>query len=358
MEQSGPSMVIAPSHGPEIGSGRDNDRVGKLQKLKGLTLDRLTVLSRDTEHCPSDSDTDQEACSSPTGKKKPQLQLNMKPLRFLLSRMGPASPKSPTGGKGDGPTCGECQMQVQKKKEVVCRGCNQYFCERHCTHPMWFSPIGRPNPDGVQYNVCKSCHAIYSNKIKPNAPVDPKTAEKMTVSAIVHAAKAVESQRRRSSLNTQLGPRQQVHDLAPKGLNNSEHAVPREGPTTTIDSPATVRRRISNHIENRPTVEQVVKKGILKSASAKDMETRKSDLERKLSDRPDISVLVERRILWCNMVTVCETYGSDGYDRVSEKPWTKLTPKDKVEIKKELNDFKSYEMAVHEESRHYTRFHK
>ena len=46
------------------------------------------------------------------------------------------------------------------------------------------------------------------------------------------------------------------------------------------------------------------------------------------------------------------------YDRRADKPWTRLTPKDKASIRKELNDFKSNEMDVHEESRHLTRYVK
>ena len=60
----------------------------------------------------------------------------------------------------------------------------------------------------------------------------------------------------------------------------------------------------------------------------------------------------------------CLDIGSDkvldceDYDRTAEKPWTKLTPRDKAKIRKELNDFKSSEMEVHHDSRHMTRFHK
>ncbi len=43
------------------------------------------------------------------------------------------------------------------------------------------------------------------------------------------------------------------------------------------------------------------------------------------------------------------------YDRRADKPWTRLTPKDKATIRKELNDYKSNEMDVHEDSRHLTR---
>lgn len=44
------------------------------------------------------------------------------------------------------------------------------------------------------------------------------------------------------------------------------------------------------------------------------------------------------------------------YDRRADKPWMRLTQKDKAAIRKELNEFKSSEMAVHEESRHLTRY--
>lgn len=44
------------------------------------------------------------------------------------------------------------------------------------------------------------------------------------------------------------------------------------------------------------------------------------------------------------------------YDRRADKPWTRLTPKDKAAIRKELNEFKSSEMEVHESSRHLTRW--
>lgn len=44
------------------------------------------------------------------------------------------------------------------------------------------------------------------------------------------------------------------------------------------------------------------------------------------------------------------------YDRRADKPWTRLTQKDKAAIRKELNEFKSSEMAVHEDSRHLTRW--
>jgi phosphatase and actin regulator 4 len=63
----------------------------------------------------------------------------------------------------------------------------------------------------------------------------------------------------------------------------------------------------------------------------------------------------------------------EDYDRRSDKPWTRLTSGDKVRllspcpqcccgpqalIRRELNEYKSTEMKVHEGSRHRTRYHK
>lgn len=49
------------------------------------------------------------------------------------------------------------------------------------------------------------------------------------------------------------------------------------------------------------------------------------------------------------------SYTAIWFFRRADKPWTRLTPRDKAAIRKELNEFKSSEMTVHEESRHLTR---
>ena len=43
------------------------------------------------------------------------------------------------------------------------------------------------------------------------------------------------------------------------------------------------------------------------------------------------------------------------YDRRADKPWTRLRPEDKAAIRKELNEFKKFEMAVHPDSEYMTR---
>ncbi|CAH8633385.1 unnamed protein product [Schistosoma rodhaini] len=44
-------------------------------------------------------------------------------------------------------------------------------------------------------------------------------------------------------------------------------------------------------------------------------------------------------------------------DRSADKPWIRLTSKDKAQIRRELNDYKMDEMDVHQDSRQFTRFH-
>lgn len=74
---------------------------------------------------------------------------------------------------------------------------------------------------------------------------------------------------------------------------------------------------------------------------------------RKLSFRPTVEELKEKKIIRFN--DYIEVTQAQDYDRRADKPWTRLTPKDKAAIRKELNEFKSSEMAVHEGSRHLTR---
>jgi hypothetical protein len=64
--------------------------------------------------------------------------------------------------------------------------------------------------------------------------------------------------------------------------------------------------------------------------------------------------IMKAKIKFCEYVEVSEV---EKYDRKADKPWTRLTPEQKAQIRRELNDFKA-EMDVHESSRPLTRFHK
>uniref|UniRef100_A0A673ZM92 Phosphatase and actin regulator 4 n=1 Tax=Salmo trutta TaxID=8032 RepID=A0A673ZM92_SALTR len=113
-------------------------------------------------------------------------------------------------------------------------------------------------------------------------------------------------------------------------------------------------------LSQRPTAEELEQRNILPARNEADIRAERSEIKRrltrKLSQRPTIAELQARKILRFHEYVECTT--TQDYDRRADKPWTKLTPSDKAAIRKELNEFKSSEMEVHEESRIYTRFHR
>ncbi|KAI5721744.1 hypothetical protein M8J77_025254 [Diaphorina citri] len=118
--------------------------------------------------------------------------------------------------------------------------------------------------------------------------------------------------------------------------------------------------RLIRRLSMRPTVEELEDRNILKKQTAAEekklKEEKKKMLLRKLSFRPTVDELKEKKIIRFN--DYIEVTQAHDYDRRADKPWTRLTPKDKAAIRKELNEFKSSEMEVHQESRHLTRFHR
>lgn len=117
---------------------------------------------------------------------------------------------------------------------------------------------------------------------------------------------------------------------------------------------------LTRRLSQRPTAEELEQRNILQAKNETDRRLERSEIKRrltrKLSQRPTVAELQERKILRFHEYVEC-THAQD-YDRRADKPWTKLTPADKAAIRKELNEFKSSEMEVHEESRIYTRFHR
>ncbi|XP_041484885.1 phosphatase and actin regulator 2-like isoform X2 [Lytechinus variegatus] len=120
---------------------------------------------------------------------------------------------------------------------------------------------------------------------------------------------------------------------------------------------AALVRRLSQ----RPTQEELEQRNIYREQSQIDAakaerEEKKRTLTRKLSLRPTVDELRKRNII--NFNEYVEVIEAVDYDRKADKPWTRLTPQDKAYIRKELNDFKSTEMNVHEDSKKFTRFHR
>lgn len=118
--------------------------------------------------------------------------------------------------------------------------------------------------------------------------------------------------------------------------------------------------KLIRRLSLRPSLEELEQRNILhrssEESSKMEKEERKKLLIRKLSFRPTIEELRERKIIKFN--DYLEVTDASEYDRKADKPWTRLTPRDKAAIRKELNDFKSAEMEVHDDSRHLTRFHR
>jgi phosphatase and actin regulator len=135
-------------------------------------------------------------------------------------------------------------------------------------------------------------------------------------------------------------------------------------PHRTEEQKNEIRQKIGSHLNRRlsqrPTARELEEKHILLRQTPeelrRDREEIKRTLIRKLSFRPTVGELKERRIIKFN--DYVEVTDAEDFDRKGDKPWMRLTPKDKAAIRKELNEFKSTEMAVHEESRHFTRFHQ
>lgn len=116
---------------------------------------------------------------------------------------------------------------------------------------------------------------------------------------------------------------------------------------------------LNRKLSLRPTAIELEQRHIIVYKSEqelqKELEEKKQNLSRKLSLRPTVNELKQRRIMRFNdFVEVTE---AQEYDRRADKPWTRLTNRDRAAIRKELNDYKSLEMEVHQDSQHLTRFH-
>ncbi|KAM9364471.1 phosphatase and actin regulator 2 isoform 2-T2 [Pholidichthys leucotaenia] len=160
--------------------------------------------------------------------------------------------------------------------------------------------------------------------------------------------------RRRDTLNIKLGNRPSKKELEEKNI------LPRSSETERHELRQQIGCKLVRRLSQRPTTEELEQRNILKQKNEAEEQEAKQEikrrLSRKLSVRPTVAELVARRILRFNEYV--EVTEAKDYDRRADKPWTRLTPADKAAIRKELNEFKSREMEVHEDSKHFTRFHR
>jgi phosphatase and actin regulator 3 len=120
-----------------------------------------------------------------------------------------------------------------------------------------------------------------------------------------------------------------------------------------------VSQILTRKLSLRPTANELEQRHIIVNQSDQELqhelEQKKRTLTRKLSIRPTVTELKQRRIMrFDEYVEVTE---AQDYDRRADKPWTRLTTQEKAAIRRELNEYKSQEMEVHEASKHLTRFH-
>ncbi|XP_020776985.1 phosphatase and actin regulator 2 isoform X5 [Boleophthalmus pectinirostris] len=160
--------------------------------------------------------------------------------------------------------------------------------------------------------------------------------------------------RRRDTLNIKLGNRPSKKELEEKNI------LPRSSETERQELRQQIGSKLVRRLSQRPTTEELEQRNILKQKNEAEEQEAKQEikrrLSRKLSVRPTVAELVARRILRFNEYV--EVTDASNYDRRADKPWTRLTPADKAAIRKELNEFKSREMEVHEDSKQFTRFHR
>ncbi|VDL91902.1 unnamed protein product [Schistocephalus solidus] len=137
----------------------------------------------------------------------------------------------------------------------------------------------------------------------------------------------------------------------------SKNILPSRTPQMQQELRVSIEAQLERRLSRRPTIIELEQKNILhadtEEARKKEKEEKKRVLSRNLSFRPTVAELRSRRILRFN--DYVEVTEADAYDRRTDKPWTRLTPKDKADIRKELNEFKAKEMDVHAESRQFTR---
>uniref|UniRef100_A0A3Q4I5M3 Phosphatase and actin regulator n=1 Tax=Neolamprologus brichardi TaxID=32507 RepID=A0A3Q4I5M3_NEOBR len=160
---------------------------------------------------------------------------------------------------------------------------------------------------------------------------------------------------RKDSLAIKLSNRPSKRELEEKNI------LPLHSDQERLESRQQTATKLTRRLSQRPTAEELEQRNILKPRNDLEEQEEKREikrhLSRKLSQRPTVEELREAKILirFSDYVEVAE---AQDYDRRADKPWTRLTATDKAAIRKELNEFKSTEMEVHESSRHLTRFHR
>lgn len=160
---------------------------------------------------------------------------------------------------------------------------------------------------------------------------------------------------RKDSLAIKLSNRPSKRELEEKNI------LPVQTDEERLELRQQIGTKLIRRLSQRPTAEELEQRNILKPRNEQEEQEEKREIKRrltrKLSQRPTVEELREKKIL-IRFSDYVEVADAQDYDRRADKPWTRLTAADKAAIRKELNEFKSTEMEVHELSRHLTRFHR
>ncbi|KAK3568127.1 hypothetical protein QTP86_031108 [Hemibagrus guttatus] len=158
---------------------------------------------------------------------------------------------------------------------------------------------------------------------------------------------------RKDSLAIKLSNRPSKRELEEKNI------LPMQTDEERLESRQQIGSRLTRRLSQRPTAEELEQRNILKPQNEQEELEEKREIKRrltrKLSQRPTVEELRQAKIL-IRFSDYVEVADAQDYDRRADKPWTRLTAADKAAIRKELNDYKSTEMEVHESSRHLTRY--
>uniref|UniRef100_A0A3Q3KJ19 Phosphatase and actin regulator n=1 Tax=Monopterus albus TaxID=43700 RepID=A0A3Q3KJ19_MONAL len=262
-------------------------------------------------------------------------------------------------GEKPGRTGGEGGEEEKKKKET------QSAVENSSSLVSCRSAQSQAEkPQGLSVNTDQATVTVI-----PDRPRDSQTSDSDSDGPILYQDEEEEEEeeedeytnsslaskiRRRDTLNIKLGNRPSKKELEEKNI------LPRSSETERHELRQQIGCKLVRRLSQRPTTEELEQRNILKQKNEAEEQEAKQEikrrLSRKLSVRPTVAELVARRILRFNEYV--EVTDAKDYDRRADKPWTRLTPADKAAIRKELNEFKSREMEVHEDSKQFTRFHR
>ncbi|XP_007422970.1 phosphatase and actin regulator 2 isoform X3 [Python bivittatus] len=204
-----------------------------------------------------------------------------------------------------------------------------------------------PSEDALEIENSKNNHTSDSDSDGPILYTDEDEDEDEDASSESSLASKIH---RRDTLAIKLGNRPSKKELEDKNILQRTSEEERQEIRHQIGT------KLVRRLSQRPTSEELEQRNILKQKNEEEEQEAKRELKRslsrKLSLRPTVAELQARRILRFNEYV--EVTDSPDYDRRADKPWARLTPADKAAIRKELNEFKSTEMEVHEESRQFT----